>query len=146
MISRATEGFDDVFFDATRDGVDRFGRETRGFETRGVTLDVAGVLGGCIEAEQVAACCAPLSAGAVLLAGAIVVLGISSAGAWTSGGSEDGGSSPMLGFNGVRNGDLNGFWSVFVASFSRRRFACGVDIFAGVWALVAAINSRSGGW
>jgi hypothetical protein len=41
----------------------------------------------------------------------------------------------MLGFNGVRKGDLNGFWSVFVASFSRRRFACGVDIFAAVVAL-----------
>jgi len=145
MISRATEGFDGAFFDATRDGVDRFGRETRGFETRGVTLDVAVILGGCIEAVQVAACCAPLSAGAVL-AGAIVVLGLSSAGVWISGGSEDGGSSPMLGFNGVRNGDLNGFWSVFVASFSRRRFACGVDIFAGVWALVATINSRGGVW
>ena len=34
----------------------------------------------------------------------------------------------MLGFKGVRNGDLNGFWSVLVASFSRRRFACGVRI------------------
>ena len=146
MISRATEGFDGVFFDTTCDGVDRIGRETRGLEARGVTLDVAGVLGGCIEAAQVAACCAPSSAGAVLLAGTVVALGVLSAGVWTSGGSEDGESSLMLGFNGVRNGDLNGFWSVFVASFSRRRFACGVDIFAGVWALVSVVNSRSGGW
>jgi hypothetical protein len=53
----------------------------------------------------------------------------------TSGGSEEGGSEPNPGFNGVRNGDLNGLWSVFAASFSRRRFACGVDIFAGRVAL-----------
>jgi hypothetical protein len=47
----------------------------------------------------------------------------------------------MLGFNGVRNGDLNGFWSVFVASFSRRRFACGVDIFAVVCAFGTKVVS-----
>jgi len=52
-----------------------------------------------------------------------------------SGGSEDGGSEPMLGFSGVRKGDLNGLCSVLAASFSRRRFACGVDIFAVVIAL-----------
>lgn len=53
-----------------------------------------------------------------------------------SGGSEDGGSEPMLGFSGVRKGDLNGLCSVLVASFSRRRLACGVDIFAVMVALV----------
>jgi hypothetical protein len=41
----------------------------------------------------------------------------------------------MLGLSGVRKGDLNGFCSVLVASFSRRRFACGVDIFAAGSAL-----------
>jgi len=41
----------------------------------------------------------------------------------------------MLGFSGVRKGDLNGLCSVLAASFSRRRFACGVDIFAVVIAL-----------
>jgi hypothetical protein len=44
----------------------------------------------------------------------------------------------MPGRNGVRNGDLNGLLSVFVASFSRRRFACGVDIFAHTAALVCS--------
>jgi len=34
----------------------------------------------------------------------------------------------MLGLNGVRKGDLNGFFNVLVASFSLRRLACGVDI------------------
>lgn len=45
-----------------------------------------------------------------------------------SGGSEDGGSEPMLGLTGVRKGDLNGFFKVVEASFSLRRLACGVDI------------------
>jgi hypothetical protein len=134
MISRATEGLDGVFFGTTRDCVDRIGCETRDFETRGTTLDVAGVWGGCMEAAQVVARCASLSAAAVVLVAGVLVRGVFSAEVCTSGGSEDGGSSPMLGFNGVRNGDLNGFWSVFVASFSRRRFACGVGIFAAVWA------------
>jgi hypothetical protein len=52
-----------------------------------------------------------------------------------SGGSDDGGSEPKLGFSGVRKGDLNGFWSVLVASFSRRRLACGVDMLACIVAL-----------
>jgi hypothetical protein len=68
------------------------------------------------------------------------------AGVCSSGGSEDGGSSPMLGFKGVRNGDLNGFWSVLVASFSRRRFACGVAIFVTVDALVPAVLDVAGWW
>ena len=41
---------------------------------------------------------------------------------------EDGESEPVVGFEGVRNGDLNGLCSVFVASFSRRRLASGVDM------------------
>jgi hypothetical protein len=50
----------------------------------------------------------------------------------------------MLGFNGVRKGDLKGFWSVLVASFNRRRFACGVAIFVTVGALVPAILNAAG--
>jgi hypothetical protein len=87
----------------------------------------------------VAGCCSPWSAGCVEFAALVVMLLMFEAagtGVCISGGSEDGGSSPMLGFSGVRKGDLNGFLSVFVASFSRRRFACGVDIFAGAGALV----------
>ena len=61
------------------------------------------------------------------------------AGVLTSGGSEEGGSEPMLGRSGVRKGDLNGFLSVFVASFSRRRLACGVDILT----CAAALGNRS---
>lgn len=53
----------------------------------------------------------------------------------TSGGSEDGGSEPMLGLSGVRKGDLNGFFKVFAASFSLRRLACGVDMLDGAAAL-----------
>lgn len=49
-------------------------------------------------------------------------------GVLTSGGSEDGGSEPKPFFNGVRNGDLKGLWSVLAASSRRRRFTCGVDI------------------
>ena len=109
MISRATDGFDGVFFETTRDGVDVLGREMRGFEMRGFPLEDAGVDGGCKEATEVVACCASLTAGAALLAAVIVVSGVFSAGLCISGGSEDGGSSPILGFNGVRNGDLNGF-------------------------------------
>lgn len=48
MISRATEGFDGVFFDATRDDVDVFGREISGFERRGLTLEVPSVEGGSV--------------------------------------------------------------------------------------------------
>ena len=58
MISRATEGFDAVFFEASRKGVVVFGRETRGFETRAVTLDVAGVGSGRVEGSAVVECCA----------------------------------------------------------------------------------------
>jgi hypothetical protein len=55
-------------------------------------------------------------------------------------GSEDGGSLLLDGasrFNGVRKGDLNGLCSVLEASFSRRRFAWGVDMLgAGMWAFM----------
>jgi hypothetical protein len=66
-----------------------------------------------------------------------ILFRIDRAGVLTSGGSEEGGSEPMLGRSGVRKGDLNGFLSVFVASFSRRRLACGVDILVCAVALDA---------
>lgn len=93
-----------------------------GFARRG--WEVTGVADGCIAcAGTVVGCPRPASN----------VLGpadlVASAGVLNSGGSEDGGSDPILGLRGVRNGDLNGLFSVFAASFSRRRLACGVDIF-----------------
>lgn len=64
-----------------------------------------------------------------------VVYGTDCIGVVASGGSEKGGSEPMLGLSGVRKGDLNGFFKVFVASFTLRRLACGVDILACAAAL-----------
>jgi len=127
------EGFEGIFFGATREGVERFGRDTRGFEMRG--LEATGVAGIWPETAVLVDCCPPLLLEALTLVVTSAVSGVIGAEMWTSGGSDDGRSSPMLGFNGVRKGDLNGFWSVFVASFSRRRFACGVDIFAALGAL-----------
>jgi hypothetical protein len=63
-----------------------------------------------------------------------------------SGGSEDGGSEPKPGFNGVRNGDLKGLESVFALSFSRRRFACGVDMFGCAVSFVKLTMRLCGGW
>jgi hypothetical protein len=68
-----------------------------------------------------------------IAAGADVVFGVA-----TSTGSDEGGSLEFWGvsrFNGVRKGDLKGLWSVFDASFSRRRFACGVSMFSANCAL-----------
>ena len=127
------EGFEGVFFGATREGVEKFGRDTRGFEMRG--LEATGVPGTWLETVVLVDCCRPLPLETSSLVASSAAFGVIGAEAWTSGGSDDGGSSPMLGFNGVRKGDLNGFWSVFVASFNRRRFACGVDIFAALGAL-----------
>ena len=127
------EGFEGVFFGATREGVEKFGRDTRGFEMRG--LEATGVPGTWLETVVLVDCCRSLPLETSSLVASSAAFGVIGAEAWTSGGSDDGGSSPMLGFNGVRKGDLNGFWSVFVASFNRRRFACGVDIFAAFGAL-----------
>ena len=117
-------GFVAGFLEVVRDGVERLEREGSGFDTRG--LEGPGVASVCFAGV------------AVLLA--LDSRGVACAGipsfVLNSGGSEDGGSEPMPGFNGVRNGDLKGLWSVFAASFSRRRFACGVDMFAGTGALV----------
>jgi hypothetical protein len=60
-----------------------------------------------------------------------------------SGGSDEGGSlEGDACFRGVRNGDLNGLCKVLLASFIRRRFACGVNIFAGAVSL--AFRNPSG--
>jgi hypothetical protein len=136
IISRASDSFEGVFFETVRDGVEKFGRDASGFEAR--DLEGPGVAGVCSEGALVAAGCSPLWADGVRVVAkveAAITRKAAGAGVCTSGGSEDGGSSPMVGFNGVRKGDLKGFLSVFVASFNRRRFACGVDIFAAVGAL-----------
>lgn len=130
MISRATDGFEGVFLEVLRDNVDRLGRDVRGFEMRDPTD--AAVVGSCSEVAAVAACCVTFS-----LAGRGFTYADTGKFTHVSGGSEDGGSEPILGLKGVRKGDLNGFWSVFVASFNRRRLACGVDIFAVSVTLVA---------
>lgn len=119
MISRVREALAGGFFDDTRDGVARLGREVGSFETRG------------LEGTGVAGCALCVGGGndAVKLEDSI--------GVPASGGSEDGGSEPTPGLSGVRNGDLNGFRSVFVASFSRRRLTFGVDILASSVALSA---------
>lgn len=81
-----------------------------------------GVAGACFKGVEI--CSA--AAGAVVG----VERATDGTGVLISGGSDDWGSEPKLGFSGVRKGDLNGFWSVFVASFNRRRLACGVDMLA----------------
>ena len=114
-----------AFLAAVREGVAKLGREGRGFEARGSEgAGAEGCLGGAKEPSPFVVACGE---GASI--GIAVYVPI-------SGGSEDGGSEPKPGLNGVRNGDLNGFCSVLVASFSRRRFACGVDMFAYTVALI----------
>jgi hypothetical protein len=118
MSSRVRDGFDRVFFGAGREGVDKLVRAAIGLVKQG--CEGAGVIatdfGGAAALAGVA--------GAVLG----VTYGTNCADVLTSGGSEDGGSEPMFGLSGVRKGDLNGFFNVFVASFSLRRLTCGVDI------------------
>lgn len=113
MSSRVRDGFDRVFFGAGREGVDKLVRAAIGLVKQG--CEGAGVIatdfGGAAALAGVA--------GAVLG----VTYGTNCADVLTSGGSE-----PMFGLSGVRKGDLNGFFNVFVASFSLRRLTCGVDI------------------
>lgn len=120
MSSRVRDGFDGVFFGACLEGESRLDRAAIGLGKHGCEgADIAAVaivLTGTLES--------------VLSAMGGVVYEVEVAGVLTSGGSEDGGSEPMLGLSGVRKGDLNGFFNVFVASFSLRRLACGVDILA----------------
>jgi hypothetical protein len=118
------EALTGAFFVALREGVAKLGREGSGFEGRG--LEGAGVAGCLMDARGPSRFVVGYTSGASFEVAPGVPI---------SGGSEDGGSEPKPGLNGVRKGDLNGFCSVLVASFSRRRFACGVDIFAGKRAL-----------
>jgi hypothetical protein len=118
MSSRVRDGFDGVFFEMDREGVAKLVRAATGLVKRG--CEGAGVVAtGFGGASALVG-----SAGTVIG----VMYGADCADVLTSGGSEYGGSEPMFGLTGVRKGDLKGFFSVFVASFSLRRFACGVDI------------------
>lgn len=138
IISRAAEGLEGVLLDASRKGVAEFDRDTRVFGT----LDAAGLcVGATFPEADVVAFCSALFVERAELAPTELSPDLSFVHDSVSGGSEDGGSSPMLGFNGVRKGDLNGFCSVFAASFSRRRFACGVDISATLPTFVSPIKS-----
>ena len=107
------------------EGVERDIGVLDAFSVKGLGADAT-----VVEHVVVVAGCLPLPAEAVGLSRMVACSNVSLVGPGIPDGSEDGGSSPMLGFNGVRKGDLNGLWSVLVASFNRRRFACGVDIFA----------------
>jgi hypothetical protein len=125
MISRVRAGLVTVFFGVVRESAERLDREGIGLGT--CALVGRGVVGDCLR--MVAACSlAALGCKEAACTDAVSYV-------LRSGGSDEGGSEPNPGFNDVRNGDLNGLWSVFIASFSRRRFACGVDIFAGTVAL-----------
>ena len=61
------------------------------------------------ERVVVDACCPLLLVGMVNFVGTRFSAEAVAVGVFSSGGSEEGGSSPMLGFKGVRKGDLNGF-------------------------------------
>jgi hypothetical protein len=125
MSSRVSEGFDSVFFWTDREVVETLEREVSGL-----------VKHGCAGADVAAVAVGP--AGTLGAVPGVVSGGVyefDRAGLLTSGRSEEGGSEPILGRSGVRKGDLNGFLSVFVASFSLRRLACGVDILVCLAAL-----------
>jgi hypothetical protein len=115
------------FFVGAREGVAKLGREGSGFGAR--SLEGTGVAGCVVDVVE---CLVSV----VEWKGAPCI--DCETGVPASGGSEEGGSVPMPGLTGVRNGDLNGFWSVLVASFSRRRLTFGVDMFAGRVALGAS--------
>lgn len=106
IISRATEGLETVFLDPSREGVDSFERDTGGFDT--VNVEGPGFDATVAEHVAVMAGCSPLLMEAIGLARMVVGSDVLLVGTGISGESEDGGSSPMLGFNGVRKGDLNG--------------------------------------
>lgn len=112
---------DSGFFEEDRAGVEVLGRGANGLTKR-----------GCASAGVVATAAAAFGCPCALRAavGAVVECAYEAdcAGVLISGGSEEGGSEPMLGLSGVRKGDLNGLLKVSEASFSLRRLACGVDI------------------
>lgn len=113
------DGFDSVFFGGDRkDVVEPFEHEVSGLKARG--FDDTGIEAAAFGRANAVAVVKGLVSGAVS--------GRGCAGMLMSGGSDDGGSDPMLGLSGVRKGDLNGFFNVFVASFSLRRLARDVDI------------------
>lgn len=128
-----------MLLDASREGVDGFGRDTRVF---GI-LDAEGLCAGATfpEADVVVAFCSALLVECAELVQTELSADLPFVDDSVSGGSENGGSSPMLGFDSVRKGDLNGFCNVFAASFSRRRFACGVDMFATLYTFESPIKS-----
>lgn len=117
------DGLDDVFLGGTREGVKRLVRD-------GSCRGAAGRLAACAMGGLSAV---DRREGDSLLL-RLATEGAKCAGVFTSvlgsAGSEEGGSEPIPGLNGVRKGDLNGLCSVLAASFSRRRLACGVDISA----------------
>jgi hypothetical protein len=117
MISRVRAGFVGAFLDKVFEGVEELGRVEGGCERRGRHGAGAGV------ARGFSTCAGDTSEWSFAAAFMCVVIGV-----WISGGSDEGGSEPKPGFNGVRNGDWKGLESVFALSFSRRRFACGVDM------------------
>lgn len=136
IISRAAEGLESVLLDASREGVDEFGRDTSVFGT----LDAGLCADAAFPEGDVVAFCSALLVECAELTQMEVSPSFSFVDDSASGGSEDGGSSPMLGFNGVRKGDLNGLCSVFAASFSRRRFACGVDMPATLYTFESPVK------
>jgi hypothetical protein len=125
MSSRVREGFVGVFFETDCEGVEKLEREVSGLAKRG--WEGGAGVGTTFVCRGTARAIAGVASGAGYEFGRTGVL--------ISGGSDEGGSEPMLGLSGVRKGDLNGFLSVFVASFSLRRLACGVDILACAVAL-----------
>lgn len=120
MSSRVRDGFGGVFFEADREAAEPLDREASGLMKHGRE-------GAGVAAAAAAFGYAGASAAASGVVGG-VVCEIDRTGVLISGGSEEGGSEPILGLSGVRKGDLNGFFKVFVALFSLRRLAPGVDI------------------
>lgn len=124
MISRVMDGFDGIFFDSDRESAVESERDARVFDSRG--SEGTGADGVCWTTADVEVGCSSL-----VIAMRFDLCTGTDASFCIPEGSKDGVPETVLGFNGVRKGDLNGFWSVFAASFSRRRLACGVDIFVG---------------
>ena len=113
---------DSDFFGEGREGIEVLGRGANGLMKRGCAS--AGVVATAAATAFGCPCALRAAVGAVVEC----AYEADCAGALISGGSEEGGSEPMLGLSGVRKGDLNGLLKVSEASFSLRRLACGVDI------------------
>ena len=113
---------DSDFFEEGREGVEVLCRGANGLTKRGCAS--AGVVATAAATAFGCPCALRAAVGAVVEC----AYEAGCAGVLISGGSEEGGSEPMLGLSGVRKGDLNGFLKVSEASFSLRRLACGVDI------------------